>query len=125
VYLDKINRQWSAYMKANDRNEKLQITNTTKLNLNRRQYMLEFVHNGLRYHLYHALNEPVYDMRRLQEGYENTSLEKAFGITQKEAAELLSLFNGFMRQHYDEIQTSVDCGEGMERAMEAIRKARL
>ncbi|OPH62073.1 hypothetical protein BC351_02205 [Paenibacillus ferrarius] len=125
MYLDKINQQWVSHLKTNGFQEHITITNTTKLNVNARLFMLELQFNVKRYHLYHCLDEDMYELRQLDEAYTLISAEEAFGLTLERSKDFEEAVHSFMLQHYDGIQTSVDCRQGLEKAKLAIQRVRL
>ncbi|MEC0231416.1 hypothetical protein [Paenibacillus alba] len=125
MYLDKINHRWLNHLKTNGFQELITITNTTKLNVNARLFMLELKLNAKRYHLYHCLDKDIYELRQLDEAYTLISAEEAFGLSLERSKDFWETVHSFMLQHYDGIQTSVDCRQGIEQAKLAIQKVRL
>ncbi|SFS61808.1 hypothetical protein [Paenibacillus sp. BC26] len=122
MYLRKINEKWSAYAKACGIEVSVRITNTTKLSGCKGMYMAEFLHAGLRYHLYHELGQADYELRIVDESYAVTSFEASFGCEDGQA--ILRLINAFMQNNYGGIHTSVDCSSGLAKAKLDIYRVR-
>lgn len=125
MYLKKLNHQWSAFLEAHGICKRIIIANTTRLNPFAGAYMLELQIEAKRFHLYHTLDRTDYELRILDEAYENTSFEAVLGISEDVSRAFLVLINQFMLQSYAGIQTSVDCSQGLEQAKKAIQNVRL
>lgn len=91
MYLQKLNNKWSAYMERSGFKQDVRITNTTKLNVVAGSYMLEFVHHGKRYHVYHILGESLYELRELNSAYNQSSFETVFGINEERAKPFIEM----------------------------------
>ncbi|WP_219838068.1 hypothetical protein [Paenibacillus sp. R14(2021)] len=125
MYLDKINRQWSAFMAAAGPFPFVQITNTTRIVPFDGAYMLEFERNGITYHFYSIPGEAHHELRVLEPAYPMTQLEAAFGMPSYEANAFREAIDHFMREHYFGIQTSVDGSLGLAYAKHYIYSVRL
>lgn len=62
---------------------------------------------------------------RMYLSYDETCFEEVFGVNLDSAKAFIERVNAFMLQIYGGIQTSVDCGEGLEAAKKEIQKVRL
>lgn len=132
MYLTKINNQWSACAREAGLGEDIaavRITNTTKLiGMNGPSYMLELERCGKRFHFYclnGAGNGRQDELLKLNAGYDAARPETVFGVSEARADDAMEALRAFMRQRYAAIQTSVDCGSGLEQAKRHIRDVRL
>ncbi|MBM7563958.1 hypothetical protein [Paenibacillus sacheonensis] len=130
MYLARLNDQWSSFAQEAGLSEAaaIRITNTAQLKpADGPSYWLEFEREGRRFHLYHLHGLPGHadDLRELSEAYADASPEAAFGIPERQAAAIMEAVHAFMQQHYAAIQTSVDCGNGIEQARSYIHNVRM
>ncbi|WP_308634379.1 hypothetical protein [Paenibacillus silvisoli] len=122
MYLEKINASWAGYAAAQELEAAIRITNTAKLRGCPNMYMLEFRLGEARYHLYHELGALGYHLHLVSSEYPAVRLHEIFGGMEED---WLAMINAFMMEHYEGIQTSVDCSEGLEAAKRYILHKRL
>ncbi|WP_165822396.1 hypothetical protein [Paenibacillus montanisoli] len=117
MYLDKLNASWTSFAAECGLNVELRITNTTKLRGCPKMYMLEFRYKGARYHLYHELEGHSYHLHIVNAAYPTARLQDLFDCGE---AVCMDIIHAFMHQHYEGIQTSVDCSGGLDAAKQYI-----